>query len=172
MKNIVGVLLLNIMFWSCQSETEKNQSEKYLRWVGDIEKNKQKDETDFEVCNGDESVYQYFHFGEGPVYHGEKSKIFTHFESKYKPISGDEGSGFIRIRFIVNCEGQAGRFRVLQSDENYQEKEFNTTIVSQLLDLTKGIDQWEVFYRNEKPVEYYMYLIFKVKNGQLIEILP
>jgi len=172
MNKISIFLSLAIVLLSCQSETEKNQQEKYLRWVGDIEKNKQKDETDFELCDGDESVYQYFHFGEGPVYNGEKPKIFTHFESKYKPILGDEESGFIRIRFIVNCEGQAGRFRVLESDENYQEKEFNTTIVSQLLNLTKEIDQWEVFYRNEKPVDYYMYLIFKVKNGQLIEILP
>lgn len=172
MNKISIFLLLVMVILSCQSETKKNQSEKYLRWVGDIEKNKQKDETDFELCNGDESVYQYFHFGEGPVYHGEKPKIFTHFESNYKPISGEEGSGFIQIRFIVNCEGQAGRFRVLQSDENYQEKKFDPKITSQLLNLTKGIDQWEVFYRNEKPVDYYMYLIFKMKNGQLIEILP
>ena len=98
MNKISLFLSLAIVLLSCQSETEKNQQEKYLRWVGDIEKNKQKDETDFELCYGDESVYQYFHFGEGPVYHGEKPKIFRHFESNYKPISGEEVSTRFSLR--------------------------------------------------------------------------
>ena len=96
MKNIF--LLLVVMLSSCQSDKKTGEPEQYLRWVGDIEKNKQKDETDFELCYGDESVYQYFHFGEGPVYHGEKPKIFRHFESNFKPISGEEVSTRFSLR--------------------------------------------------------------------------
>jgi hypothetical protein len=60
----------------------------------------------------------------------------------------------------------------LQSDYNYQEKNFNKEIVSQLLNITKEIENWEAFKRNEVPVDYYMYLIFKITDGQLTEILP
>ncbi|MBC6400263.1 MAG: hypothetical protein GDA51_08215 [Ekhidna sp.] len=85
---------------------------------------------DFKVCNGDYKILQYFNLGEGPVYSGEKSKILNTFKSNFKPITDRKENGLIRIRFIINCKGKAGRFRVLQLDYDYQEKEFNQEIVS------------------------------------------
>lgn len=171
-KSILKLTLLFLILCSCKSEKEVSEKEEYLRWVGDIDQNDQIDKTEFKVCNGDDKILQYFNLGKGPVYSGEKSKILTTFKSKYQPISDKKENGLIRIRFIVNCEGKAGRYRVLQSDYDYQEKEFDKEIVSQLLNITKEIENWEVFYRNEVPVDYYMYLIFKIKDGQLTEILP
>lgn len=171
-KSYLLIILLFSILYGCQTDKKISEKQKYLRWVGDIEYNDQIDNIDFKVCNGDDNILQYFNLGEGPVYNGEKSKILNTFKSNYKPISGKKENGLIRIRFIVNCEGKAGRFRVLQSDFDYQEKEFNKKIVSQLLNTTKEIENWEVFYRNEVPVDYYMYLIFKIKEGQLTEILP
>ena|SRR5688572_25018356 len=171
-KIIILTTVLFSLLWSCQTEKKANEKQEYLRWVGDIEKNEQIDELEFKVCNGDDKILQYFNLGKGPVYSGEKSKILNTFKSKYQPITDKNQNGLIRIRFIVNCEGKAGRFRVLQSDYNYQEKNFNKEIVSQLLNITKEIENWEVFKRNEVPVDYYMYLIFKITDGQLTEILP
>ncbi|MBD0823920.1 hypothetical protein [Aestuariibaculum marinum] len=171
MKKSFLILLLAILC-NCQLEKKASLKGKYLRWVGDIEQNNQIDETEFKVCNGDDKILQYFNLGDGPIYTGEKSKILNTFKSKYQPISDKNQNGLIRIRFIVNCEGNAGRFRVLQSDYEYQEKEFDKEIVSQLLKITKGIENWHVFKRNEVPVDYYMYLIFKITDGQLTEILP
>tara|TARA_R110002020_G_scaffold444853_1_gene656494 strand:- start:2053 stop:2316 length:264 start_codon:yes stop_codon:yes gene_type:complete len=87
-------------------------------------------------------------------------------------LSDSDQNGFIRLRFIVNCEGKTGRFRVLQSDENFEEMEFDNKIVNQLVTITKGIEKWGIFYRQDDPIDYYMYLIFKIKDGQLTEILP
>lgn len=173
MKKII--ILSTVIFsllWSCQTEKKADEKQEYLRWVGDIEKNEQIDELEFKVCNEDDKVLQYFNLGEGPTYSGEKSKILNTFKSKYQPITDKNQNGLIRIRFIVNCEGKAGRFRVLQSDYDYQEKNFYKEIVSQLLNITKEIENWEVFKRNEVRVDYYMYLIFKITDGQLTEILP
>lgn len=166
-KLILKIVLLFSILWGCQVEKSD-----YLRWVGDIEQNDQIDKLDFKVCHGDNRVLQYFNLGEGPVYKGEKSRIINTFKSKYKSVNDKSENGLIRIRFIVNCEGKAGRFRVLQSDYNYQETEFDNEIVSQLMTITKGIEDWAIFKRNEVTVDYYMYLIFKIKDGQLTEILP
>ena len=166
-KLILKITLLFSILSGCQVEKSD-----YLRWVGDIEQNDQIDKLDFKVCHGDNRVLQYFNLGEGPVYKGEKSRIINTFKSKYKSVNDKSENGLIRIRFIVNCEGKAGRFRVLQSDYNYQETEFDNEIVSQLMTITKGIEDWAVFKRNEATVDYYMYLIFKIKDGQLTEILP
>ncbi len=160
------------MLCSCQTEKKDSEKKEYLRWVGDIEQNDKIDETEFKVCNGDANILQYFNLGKGPIYSGEKSKILNTFKTKYQPISDKNQNGLIRIRFIVNCKGNAGRFRVLQSDYDYQEKEFDNEIVSQFLNITKGIDNWVVLERDEVPVDYYMYLIFKITDGELIEILP
>lgn len=147
-------------------------AKEYLRWVGDIEKDTLNDISNFKVCNGDEQILQYFNLGEGPVYNGEKSTILNTFKSNFKPLTDNDQNGFIRIRFVVNCEGKADRFRVLQSDYSYQEIEFDKKIVTQLTSIAKGIPNWQILYRDEVPVDYYMYLIFKITNGEIIEILP
>ncbi|MDT0651302.1 hypothetical protein [Autumnicola edwardsiae] len=170
-KFLIAIILLS-GFLSCQSEKKVDEKPDYLRWVGDIEQNDQIDESDFKICNGDDYILQYFNLGEGPVYGGEKSSLLNTFKSKYKPLSNKDQNGFIRVRFIVNCEGKTGRFRVLQSDYNYQEIEFDERIVTQLVDITKEIENWQILYRSDIPVDYYMYLIFKISEGQLTEILP
>lgn len=171
-KSISTIILLFSILWSCKTDQENEEEHKYIRWVGDIEQNEQIDKLDFNICNGDDKILQYFNLGQGPVYNGEKSKILDTFKSKYKPISDKSQNGLIRVRFIVNCEGIAGRFRILQSDYGYKEKEFNQDIVSQILTITKQINNWEILYKEENPVDYYMYLIFKITDGQLTEILP
>lgn len=168
----LSTFLLVLLLTSCQTTKDGSSKQEYLRWVGDIEHSDQIDEPGFEICNGDDNVLQYFNLGEGPVYEGEKSQILDVFKSKYIPVKGNDENGWIRIRFIVNCNGKAGRFRVLQSDYNYQEKEFNTKVINQLLEITREIDQWQILERAGIPVDYYMYLIFKINDGQLIEILP
>jgi hypothetical protein len=171
-KSLIAISFLFSILSSCQLEKKAQEKKEYLRNVGDIEYNDKIDEIDFKVCNGDDIILQYFNLGKGPVYSGEKSKILNVFKSKYKPLINKDQNGLIRIRFVVNCEGKSGRFRVLQSDFNYQAIEFDKRIVNQLTDITKGIENWEVLYLSEFTVDYYMYLIFKISNGQLIEILP
>ena len=73
---------------------------------------------------------------------------------------------------MVNCEGEAGRYRVMASDFDYQEKRFDKRIVNQLLELTKKIGKWPQKKYRSLYGDYYMYLIFKIKDGQLIEVLP
>lgn len=153
-------------------EPDKNLREEYLRWVGDIEHDENIDHPNFKVCHGDDNILQYFNLGKGPNYKGGKPSIVNTFKSKYKFSQDSSQNGFIRIRFIVNCEGKSGRFRLLQSNYNYEPFEFDKKITSQLLDITKSIEDWKIFYRKDTPVDYYLYLIFKIKNGQLTEILP
>lgn len=171
-KTLISILFLFSILSSCKSEKKVEEKQDYLRWVGDIEQNEQIDELNFKVCNGDDKILQYFNLGKGPAYNGEKSTILKTFNSKYKASIDNNQNGLIRIRFVVNCDGKAGRFRVLQSDYNYQEIEFDKRIISQLMDITKGIENWEIQYRKEMPIDYYMYLIFKITDGQLTEILP
>ena len=172
MNKIISILFLTLFLFSCKTEKQTQKTKKYLRWVGDIEKDTLTDNPNFKVCNGDDQILQYFNLGEGPVYNGEKSTIINTFKSNYKPITDKDQNGLIRIRFVVNCEGNADRFRILQSDYNYREIQFDKKIVTQLTNIAIGIENWQILYRDEVPVDYYMYLIFKITNGEITEILP
>lgn len=172
MNRAIIILFSTLFVFSCKTDKETQNTKEYLRWVGDIEKDTLSDNPNFKVCNGDEQILQYFNLGEGPVYNGEKSTILNTFQSSFKPITDKDQNGLIRIRFVVNCEGKADRFRVLQSDYNYQEIEFDKRIVTQLTNIAKGIQNWQILYRDEVPVDYYMYLIFKITDGKITEILP
>ncbi len=156
-----------IFFIACCSQSPSQ----YLRWVGDSVYDANLDEKNFSLCNGENRVIQYFNLGDGLTYKGERKGLWKEINSQYNSIDVDE-SGWIRIRFIVNCNGQTGRFRVISADESYNEYKFDNRITDQLLEISKKLDGWEVKVSKGQQVDYYQYLIFKIQQGRLIEILP
>lgn len=162
-------LVLLFFFAACQST---DSSQKYDRHVGDIAFDQKLDQPGFELCNGDANVKQYFNMGMGLQFEGDKKAIDTKFRNTYKPVQGKNQNGWIRIRFIVNCKGEAGRFRVLEADGNYQPVKFSKEISSQLLEITKNLKGWKAMRYKDEPVDYYQYLLFKLEDGQITEILP
>jgi hypothetical protein len=143
----------------------------YSNNVGDIEFNSKTDKQDFELCNKNH-IYQYFNNSGGLEYEGEKLEIEKVFKENYKSEKINNETGLIRINFIVNCKGKTDRFRLISMDENYNEKLFLKSITDQLLDITKNLNGWKAKKIKERDIDYYQYLIFKIENGQLKEILP
>lgn len=171
---IFGLLALSL---GCNSKRSNqlltlwgSESPEY-RMVGDINSDPKLDGPNFKVCGGDDNLAQYFHFGEGLQVDGEQPAIAEAFYKNYKPVESDQ-SGWIRIRFIVNCEGDTGRFRITGADENYQPLEFDPAITSQLLEITKKLSGWATRENEYGPINYYQYLIFVMEKGQIKEILP
>ncbi|MEM6805562.1 MAG: hypothetical protein AAF696_29465, partial [Bacteroidota bacterium] len=117
-------------------------------------------------------VMQYFNNSKGLEYEGGKRMIEEAFEQNYDPEKASKESGLIRIRFIVNCEGKAGRFRIIGMNGDYEEKEFSENISQQLLSITKGLKGWKPKTFGSEVMDYYQYLIFKIENGHIIKILP
>ena len=169
MKKILKFLLL-IPLMSFGQEKNEPKSD-YPNFVGDIEFNSQTDKQDFELCNG-RFISQYFNNSGASEYEGEKLAIEKEFAEKYKSENIKTENGLIRIRFVVNCKGKTDRFRLISMDENYQEKVFVQSITDQLMDITKNLKGWKAQKDAEKGINYYKYLIFKIENGQLKEILP
>lgn len=145
---------------------------KPLRWLEDIPFNSDLDDENFIICQGEEKIYQYFNVGDNLAIEGDKPKIISHFKNGYEHIKMPSESGFIRIRFIVNCNGETDRFRMLEGDLNYKTKTFSKKISQQILALTKSLKGWQQKIEDGAPVDYYQYLIFRIENGKIIKILP
>lgn len=165
------LLIFALFFSSCKGPEEAPKTE-YLRWVDDIAYNSKLDDSTFVLCNGEEKVFQYFNDSKGMLYKGGKPSIDSAFAKNYRPEKSWNSSGYVRIRFMVNCQGQADRFRLLTADFDYKPKELDQRITNQLMQITKSLDGWETKYIRETPVDYYQYLFFKIEDGQIINILP
>jgi hypothetical protein len=168
MKQLSLIFILITTLYSCRQPPDNKAS--YPLHVGDIYFDSTIDDPDFKLCD-ENRVFQYYNFGKGLQYHGEKIKINEHFNGLIAKEQKDE-SGFLTIRFIVNCQGKTGRYRVQGMNNDYKEKAFNKNLTSQLLSLTKQLDGWVVGEYEGKAYDYYQYLTFKIENGKLIEIMP
>lgn len=140
-------------------------------WVGDIIVDPELDDPAFSVCD-EHDIYQYHNFSNGFQYQGEKYALEQKIRSGYATIKAAGETGLVRIRFVVNCQGESGRFRIMGMDDNYNPKVFDRAILDQLLGITKALDGWKIQRENGAPKDYYQYLIFKLKDGELQEILP
>jgi hypothetical protein len=170
-------LLIPLIFLSLPSFCQEEQSSvsKYPASTGDIDFDPYLDKKDFQLC-GKGYGYQYFNDGKGVLYEGEKKAIEQSFKTRYKSQNALKQTGLIRIRFIVNCKGETDRFRLIGMDEKYQEKTFDKSITEQLLMIAKEFKGWKpktFQFKNEVlAYDFYQYLIFKIKDGEITEILP
>jgi hypothetical protein len=164
------IVVLSLLL-SCKSEKSVS-TEKYPRWVGDIAFDPSLDDASFHLCREEYSVKQYFNMNEGVQFEGEKAAIDSYFHSMYKRPENSSQSGLIRIRFMVNCKGETGRFRLISSNNAYKPMKFSTEISDQLLELTKELKGWKPMEMNTIEVDYYQYLVFRIVEGEITEILP
>lgn len=144
---------------------------KYPRMVGDIAFDPKEDDPDFELCD-EAKAKQYHNFNQGFQYKGEKQALKKVFAEAYQSKKMPGETGLIRIRFLVNCKGETGWFRIMGMNENYEPKTFDKSITKQLLQTTKSLSGWKILPDEKSPEDYYQYLIFKINDGQLIEIMP
>jgi hypothetical protein len=169
MRKVFLIVFILATICSCGQKLEKKSN--YPENVGDIAFDEKADDPNFKICHED-NVFQYYNFSKGFQYKGEKAKVNEHFQNGFKGKEKNGETGFLTIRFIVNCEGKTGRFRVQGMDINYNSKEFSKELVDDLLTLTKKMDGWIVGEIEGVKADYYQYLTFKLENGKLIEIMP
>jgi hypothetical protein len=162
-------LFIFILFASCSNKTLPISS--YPKNIGDIDFDPKMDNKNFQICN-EAHIFQYFNNSEGLQYEGEKLAIEKAFANQYDVKIVRKESGLVRIRFVVNCKGETDRFRVIAMNENYEPYNFDPRLTQQLLAITKRLKGWQPKTYNNAPTDYYQYLIFKIKDAEIIEILP
>lgn len=168
MKETFYILFFIPLLFSCQSEKAITV---YPNQVGDIVFDKNIDNPDFKRCMDKDYGIQYYNHSEGFQYEGEKIAIIRELE-KLNLSSSKKINGYITIRFVVNCEGKTGLFRVQQMNENYQEENLDSDFSCKLLNFTKRLSGWIPKEIRGTNLDYYQYITYKVENGKVAEILP
>ena len=80
-------------------------------------------------------------------------------------------TGLLNLRFIINCKGDIGDIEVNQLNFDFEPIHLNNDLIDRLKRLSFRKENWK-FDLTDKPFDYYMYLIFRIENGKVVEILP
>ena len=123
----------------------------------------------FKVCD-ENFIIQYYNPQRATYIEG-KNGLRDFIISNYKNRNYND-SGYLNIRFIINCDGEAGRYIIHENDLNLKPIKFNEDLVNQLFDLTIRLKNWTPNYTNKAYRDSYMYLSYRIENGEITEILP
>lgn len=131
----------------------------------------------FKICN-EGFVVDYYNRsnsdlnGEPAGYIGGPKAIKKLIEKEYPNLNLKGESGMLTIRFLINCKAEIGRFEIFEDDLNYQEKKFDLEVKEQLFTITKNLKNWKANLLAGEFRDCAMYLTYKLKNGEIIAILP
>ena len=135
--------------------------------IGDIPFDSKLDNPKFQLCNT--RAWQGY---EWKTADDETMRwISNHLKERYiakKEWSGQ--NGYITVRFVVNCLGLTDRFRGMGVSEDLKASSFNKELISYLIKLAKE-EAWPIGTYNQKSLDYYHKVIFKIVNGQLKEVV-
>lgn len=164
MKNRLNIILLIsfliaiiLTFW-INSQLSKR--------VGDINFDKEFDSATFKICD-EKRIFQYYSSKSG--YQNGPSAIKKEIWKDIQDLTF-KNSGYITFRFIINCNGEIGRFRVKTIDNNLKETAFDKTKIEKLQTSIKNLKNWTVGTLQEKTVDSYFLLNFRIEDGKITEI--
>ena len=137
--------------------------------VGDIHFDKKIDDINFKMCDS-ARVLQYYNSKTQYVGGARaiKNEILPQVDTNN--IRFENKSGIITFRFIVNCKGETGRFRIFQVDENQKESNFSSENILALKKLIQKLSKWELQTYQHKTFDSYYIVRCIVNNGFITDI--
>lgn len=97
--------------------------------------------------------------------------------NRYVPVSVPGQSGLVRIRLVINCEGEMGQPEIAGFGEDYCPKPFDTRLTDQLLALCREQVATDPSLRisgqpDARPQDAAVSITFRLKDGRITDILP
>lgn len=123
----------------------------------------------FIICN-EKYIAQYYN-PKRARYSKGKNGLRKFILSNYKNKDYTD-SGYLNIRFIINCHGKAGRYIIHENNLDLEPIKFNPDLVNQLFNLTTQLKKWIPNYIHGENRDSYMYISYRIENGEITEIIP
>ncbi len=122
------------------------------------------DDTNFQLCDEAAARGGRVHY---PRYKEGKRDLKQYFMQNVQLPNPNGQNGHIVIRFLVNCKGNAGRFRMEQLGRDYKAREFAVHIPQTILQTMQEIDNWYL----PEGMDGYGFVTFKIEDGQLVDVI-
>ena len=129
-------------------------------------------DSDFSICGDEKRIADYYNSSPRVDYKDGKGKMMRIIRSKLEREKLNGESGYLTFRFVVNCDGKAGRYVMEQSSLNYTKKRFKRQTIDHLYLITKGLKNWNPSVIRDEQRDAYAYLTYKLQNGVVTDVLP
>lgn len=171
--SVLGILViigfgLGYLYYSYEGKYESNL-EKHPHSVGYLSEGNRDFSENYKRCN-DNKPFGYYSSAGNKVYAKSKRRFKKNILAQFNHHNYTD-TGILNLRFIINCEGNIGDMEVNELNNEYVLSKLNSQMVEELIQLTVQKENWNnIGKANSNDV--YMYLIYKIKNGKITEILP
>lgn len=149
-------------------ERFKKNEEKYPQHIGYLDSSNPDMSSKFRRCNPDLLPAGFYSSAFTYAFESNPSKFKEAVIPKFNSQSNYNHSGFLGIRFIIDCNGNIGDYEINALDVNYERTTFEKEMIHTLLQLCLAKEHW----KGRNTIDTYMYLILKIENGQILEIIP
>ncbi len=157
-------------------EPFKKMAQHDMKRVGYIDFDKTLDkEKPFSLCKRQIEMVDYYNSSDvanRAHFIGGKKPLKAYVFDRLEEQKLHKESGYLTFRFVVNCEGKAGRFTTDQSSFEYAQKEFHPETVQHLYEILKSVPQWSPNTGRGQIRDAYTYITFILKDGKITELLP
>jgi hypothetical protein len=128
---------------------------------------------DFYLCEGNRKwngiTLQYYHVG--TEYPGGLRALKTHFSKLQLPAS--DNTGYLTLRFMVNCKGDIGMFETLGCTKDFKEMNFDDHLVSAVKKSLIDFGKWNAGKTGDGvAIDSQKFLTFVIDKGKLVDIVP
>lgn len=129
--------------------------------------------TTFQPCNNCFARMWY----DMAIDHAEQYTLNQLVRTYYRPISRPGQSGLVRVQFVINCKGERGLFEIAGFGDDYCPRTFDTQITDQLVRICREhvpaeLSGYATDLPYSQPLDSAISLTFRLKDGQLTDILP
>jgi len=138
--------------------------------------------TDFYKILENTSYYSNCFDGYQGEYYYEKDGIFKkgnqyllNVVKSDEPILNELNSGYIIVHFNVNCKGTIGNYSLIQMNKRFETNTFSKELVGHIFNKINSIKDWTPTSSSIDWLPYkdvHTFLMFKIKNGKITEVLP
>lgn len=133
--------------------------------VGELSSDREID-GDFKVCNEDKIPNYY---GMDTDYEGGKKAIKNKLLNNLQNLKF-ENPGLITFRFIVNCEGDIGRFRTQSTNLKLERIEIDSKKLKYIENALGNLKDWKPAKNEFNSYDSYYVLNFKIRNDRIVDI--
>lgn len=129
-------------------------------------------QSDFKLCGSTANIADYYNGDPDAGFMDGHRALRQQLESSLDPQLWQDFEGLLTFRFVISCEAKVGRFKAEAYDFNYQKQALPETLTKALFEFYCGIDRWQPTIIKDEARDAYAYITLKIKDGEIVDILP
>lgn len=127
----------------------------------------------FTLCSHELSIADYYNSDDDKTgYIDGKKAMVRIIEKQMDANLIPRGQMMLTYRFVVNCEGEAGRFVAQGFDESYEYRDVAESTIIHFYEILSSLKGWNPCVVREEARDAYFYITLKFDNGKLVDVLP